>query len=954
MQQKFPTTGKEHLIANLIKNPFDEKYIKRYLREFGPNGLLHFKSLDEPVTLLIYYIIYSDYNKIIQLIQLIEQLAKENDNQAKINYEVVTPTTNYSALHVAVSNAIYNTNYDIRIIRLLLKKGEASQLLVKNTHGEIPIIYTTYARSYLCRKVIQQTAMPPNSPTEQKALAIKRQVVANLLLEKNTGPQLLSCDNQQRIALHHACFFGHVALVHLFLKTSAEKQLLAQEKNGHTPILLAIWAQLEQQKQFAIAYKTLQLLVDALLTSSPDQVLIRKNEYDHSPLLLLCLNYREIDPQQIIIQKLLRLPNRNAQLKLIWRKNINPGHLGQPRSVKFIDKQPLIEVSALSTTLMMKNDELFYQLTSYDCLEQYLCGYTPLWQAAQVGDVKKVEHLLKNGPKAQLTHNSTGGGPIHIAHSSCIDLLLTVDPSQIHLTDNQGNTPLHIACLKGDFERANIFIARGANKNALNDEKNLPLHLASIGGDLKVVELLSENIEHQAHQHNCHKHTPFLLAVASEQDEIAMYLLENSGAKKAELCDSEILRLAIFYCSDKLVERILDTGVSINGVVCTQHHLTPLHIAYNKCRLEIFLSLLKRGADLTQGNCEGETVFHLACRDGDEKFISALLKQPRLNINQRNTAGCSGIILATFYGHKNIVELLLAHGATVDKTDINRIEIFQDALRHSVAGTQLNIINDETEDLKNLLKKMVISSDVETPISDICRNATQTAEKSLLLSNQISNQTSTTTANPVGARAYLKQIGFTDDDINEFHEEQKIKKALHKATMQHNRYHFYQEPSLHQESNFSFLNGKITSDCTNLISVRGSSIPMFFYRDETVYSRHDSSNVFLRQENIKLDGRHLKKLNDDKGQYIDTIKINDEICEVRYTYEWKRNRLNRVLVFEVRSFPSGACLLIPGRELETGLHENADIKSLRESLGIGKIIEIRLPSNAPNLGVKNC
>lgn len=85
---------------------------------------------------------------------------------------------------------------------------------------------------------------------------------------------------------------------------------------------------------------------------------------------------------------------------------------------------------------------------------------------------------------------------------------IKVDPDQetgtvsdIDMRDKEGNTPLHLACDKGDLEEVKNLIEKGADVNAQNNPmgfedgwgKSTPLHIACSGVNIEIVELLLKN-----------------------------------------------------------------------------------------------------------------------------------------------------------------------------------------------------------------------------------------------------------------------------------------------------------------------------------------------------------------------------------------------------------------------------------------------------------------------------
>ncbi|WP_339133387.1 MAG: ankyrin repeat domain-containing protein [Candidatus Electrothrix sp. GW3-4] len=56
-----------------------------------------------------------------------------------------------------------------------------------------------------------------------------------------------------------------------------------------------------------------------------------------------------------------------------------------------------------------------------------------------------------------------------------------------------GDTPLHVACIRGDDEEFDVLLTAGAEVNSIGELNNLPLHYAVAQGHTKIVKKLLEN-----------------------------------------------------------------------------------------------------------------------------------------------------------------------------------------------------------------------------------------------------------------------------------------------------------------------------------------------------------------------------------------------------------------------------------------------------------------------------
>lgn len=126
----------------------------------------------------------------------------------------------------------------------------------------------------------------------------------------------------------------------------------------------------------------------------------------------------------------------------------------------------------------------------------YPDGTTALMRAAEAGDGRRVETLLRAGANpdlaspagatafhlALLTAHSPKGG--HRAGAMAAALLLADAMSDVNAQDHMGRAPLHWACRYNDPSIASRLIARGADVNAVSRDGERPLPMALIEADV--------------------------------------------------------------------------------------------------------------------------------------------------------------------------------------------------------------------------------------------------------------------------------------------------------------------------------------------------------------------------------------------------------------------------------------------------------------------------------------
>ncbi|XP_059158977.1 ankyrin-3-like [Physella acuta] len=131
---------------------------------------------------------------------------------------------------------------------------------------------------------------------------------------------------------------------------------------------------------------------------------------------------------------------------------------------------------------------------------------------------------------------------------------------------------------------------------------------------------------------------------------------------------------------------------------------TPLHISAGKGFTDICRLLLAKGCDINALNDDGDTPLMAAVQpSGSIELIHLLLEQDNVDIDHKNKNGVTALMKAFEDGHKDVVNLLLNFGATLDgKAGSTGTETenanYKAGRLNNVHVTQLlsNVINDNT------------------------------------------------------------------------------------------------------------------------------------------------------------------------------------------------------------------------------------------------------------------
>ena len=239
--------------------------------------------------------------------------------------------------------------------------------------------------------------------------------------------------------------------------------------------------------------------------------------------------------------------------------------------------------------------------------------------------------------------------------------------ADIQATDDEGNTPLHLAlqfCVTK--QTLEPLLRHGGDTFAKNNGGNTPIQLVGKNKYLEedeIKELIQTTQPRQQKE-------AFLVEVFENKDNDAQtranayvdLLLLQGEEQQVRLGETSLHMAIITNETPEVIELLLEKGEDIE-VRNRYWNRTPLHHAVRHKRApEVIALLLDRGANIDAQDKDKITPLHLALGENETSAAVELLLNRGADINNRNSDGDTPLHEAAFFGEPEVVALLLDRG----------------------------------------------------------------------------------------------------------------------------------------------------------------------------------------------------------------------------------------------------------------------------------------------------
>uniref|UniRef100_A0A8C9WFA0 phospholipase A2 n=1 Tax=Scleropages formosus TaxID=113540 RepID=A0A8C9WFA0_SCLFO len=303
---------------------------------------------------------------------------------------------------------------------------------------------------------------------------------------------------------------------------------------------------------------------------------------------------------------------------------------------------------------------LFQVASEEDALNwypQYAFKLRPFYETAgwplKVETVQTISDCLRNHPDWSSAHIAVETGLRYCLKHNYV----------INCRDASGQTPLHLACERGDVSSVRELLEDCQASTSIKDHQGeTPMHRAAKQDSVAVIQVLCSRACPGVNEQNNAGETPLHVACRLGRAEALKALL--AGGARCDVMGSMgyPIHIAMKHNEKSCAETILTTDPSQLHVEDVKYGGTPLHWARSS---EMSRMLLELGSSVNYLSKTGESPLHILTKKGRFEAAMVLLTHGA-DPNLRGEGGNTALHLAMKMDHIELIKALIVFGAEVE------------------------------------------------------------------------------------------------------------------------------------------------------------------------------------------------------------------------------------------------------------------------------------------------
>ncbi|XP_043640597.1 NF-kappa-B inhibitor cactus [Drosophila teissieri] len=257
--------------------------------------------------------------------------------------------------------------------------------------------------------------------------------------------------------------------------------------------------------------------------------------------------------------------------------------------------------------------------------------------------------------------NPSGSGATSSAPPSSINILNAWE--QFYQQNDDGDTPLHLACISGSVEVVAALIRMAPHPcllNIQNDVAQTPLHLAALTAQPNIMRILLLAGAEPAVRDR-HGNTALHLSCIAGEKQCVRALTEEFGATEIH----EAHRQYGHRSNDKAVSSLSYARLPADLEIRNYNGERCVHLAAEAGHIDILRILVSHGADINaREGKSGRTPLHIAIEGCNEDLANFLLDEcEKLNLETATYAGLTAYQFACIMNKSRMQNILEKRGA---------------------------------------------------------------------------------------------------------------------------------------------------------------------------------------------------------------------------------------------------------------------------------------------------
>ncbi|KID84473.1 Ankyrin repeat-containing domain protein [Metarhizium guizhouense ARSEF 977] len=332
-------------------------------------------------------------------------------------------------------------------------------------------------------------------------------------------------------------------------------------------------------------------------------------------------------------------------------------------------------------------------------------GDTALGIAARQGKLPEAQYLLKAledgaapGIKAVCFSALRDCVSSSEFNSELAEMFVKRDIDMVNRTSESQPTALHVACSKGTIGAVKWLLEKGAYVNTLRG--GYSALYAAVESDQDAQEKVELLLEHGADVNVTHENQATALQRASSQGRTQLIKLLIDNGADVNLTGGDlhsVLNAAIPAGSDFATIRLIIKKADVSRA--GRDGMLPIHIAAISDRADVLQVLVNAGANPLARDADGRSALIHGVANLSDEAVEYLLREGYFDADEVDTNSQTPLIIATMFGRKTTVKLLLQEEKGFSKPEVLNAQDYEGktALARAAAQDHLEITEELLE-----------------------------------------------------------------------------------------------------------------------------------------------------------------------------------------------------------------------------------------------------------------